>query len=296
MGIKSTLKFNKSKALSIESGINNLTTRYPDLRSSCLSEPVFILSAGWRSGSTLLQRLLMSSEQIIIWGEPYGHSGMIDNLASSLKAITSDYPNSSWFINIMLDERKPLSTLSNEWIANLYPEVTALLNAHVAFFKQLFEAPAISRGVYRWGIKEVRLTIDHAIYLSWLFPKAKFLFLYRNPYDSYVSYRGFYWYKQYPNDPICTPQKFGNHWKELVEGFIKDFSKVNGLLLRYEDLCSEAFSLQELEDFLHLKLDSKTLGNVLYSTKTDVLSDQEVKVLAESVNPLAFHLGYEYRG
>lgn len=203
MGMKSTIKFNKRKLLTIEVAIDIISKKYPNVKSSCLSEPIFILSAGWRSGSTLLQRLLMSSNEIIIWGEPYGHSGVIDYLSSSLKAITNNYPDTSWFINEMLDDKQPVSSLSEKWIANLYPEIENLIAAHAAFFIQLFEIPVINRGVSRWGIKEVRLSIDHAIYLNWLFPRAKFIFLYRNPYHCYASYRGFYWYNQYPSDPIC---------------------------------------------------------------------------------------------
>ena len=30
--------------------------------------PLFILSAGWRSGSTLLQRLIISAKGVVIWG------------------------------------------------------------------------------------------------------------------------------------------------------------------------------------------------------------------------------------
>jgi hypothetical protein len=164
MGLKSKLNFDKKKSLTIESALDILSKRYPDAKSLCCSDPVFVLSAGWRSGSTLLQRLLMSSNQIIIWGKPYGHSGMINYLASSLKAITNNYPDSSWFIDRLLDDDQSISSLSDKWIANLYPEIDHLIAAHVSFFTNHFEVPARNRGISRWGIKEVRLTIDHAIY------------------------------------------------------------------------------------------------------------------------------------
>lgn len=41
--------------------------------------PVFILSAGWRSGSTLLHRMIMADEKVMIWGEPYAHSNIKNN-------------------------------------------------------------------------------------------------------------------------------------------------------------------------------------------------------------------------
>ena len=34
--------------------------------------PVFLFSAGWRSGSTLLQRLITHGGEVMMWGEPFG--------------------------------------------------------------------------------------------------------------------------------------------------------------------------------------------------------------------------------
>ncbi len=54
--------------LSIESGIRAIRRRWPEITNDCDEHPVFILSAGWRSGSTMLQRMLM--RECFIWGEP----------------------------------------------------------------------------------------------------------------------------------------------------------------------------------------------------------------------------------
>ena len=48
--------------------------------------PIFLLSAGWRSGSTMLQRLLMSDPGVLIWGEPYDECGLVQALAGCAKA------------------------------------------------------------------------------------------------------------------------------------------------------------------------------------------------------------------
>lgn len=296
MEIRGELNFDRTNSLTVESAINSLSNKYPDLTSPSISEPVFVFSAGWRSGSTLVQRLLMSSDQILIWGEPYGRCGMINHLARSLTAITNDYPDPSWFIDKLLDADRPISSLSDKWVANLYPEIEHLLAAHLSFFVNHFEVPAASRGMSRWGIKEVRLTIDSAIYLKWLFPRAKFIFLYRNPYNCYSSYKGFYWYNQYPDDPISTPQRFGQHWKDLLEGFIAGASKVDSIFLKYEDLCEGNVDFAHLESFLGLKLNQQVLENILFSTKKDSLSQDEVRLLSSTVEPMAASLGYSYQG
>ena len=54
---------------SILSGIERLASLIPD-DGDDVDEPVFLFSAGWRSGSTLLQRLIMSDASIFVWGEP----------------------------------------------------------------------------------------------------------------------------------------------------------------------------------------------------------------------------------
>ena len=54
-------------------GIKVFQDRWPDVASSSEDAPIFILSAGWRSGSTLLQRML--TPECLIWGNPTGTPG-----------------------------------------------------------------------------------------------------------------------------------------------------------------------------------------------------------------------------
>ncbi len=56
--------------ITIKKGIAAIQKRWPNLENEEDERPIFILSAGWRSGSTLIQRLIMSKERILIWGEP----------------------------------------------------------------------------------------------------------------------------------------------------------------------------------------------------------------------------------
>lgn len=55
--------------------------------------PIFLLSAGWRSGSTLLQRMLMEfNDDIVIWGEPFDHSNIYDNMMNQFRCFTTSWP------------------------------------------------------------------------------------------------------------------------------------------------------------------------------------------------------------
>ena len=61
-------------------------------------EPVFLLAAGWRSGSTLVQRLLASSGELLMWGEPYDHCGLIRSLAEGVRPFAEAWPPGSVFV------------------------------------------------------------------------------------------------------------------------------------------------------------------------------------------------------
>ncbi|HEY1890274.1 MAG TPA: sulfotransferase [Steroidobacteraceae bacterium] len=218
----------------------------PEIQSSDES-PVFILCAGWRSGSTLLQRMVMEhNSDLVIWGEPFAHSDIWRGMANQFRAFTADWPREDWF----LSARTGLD-LANVWVANLYPDVARLLDAHRRFYDAVFGEQSRSFGRKTWGVKEVRLTIDDATYLRVLYPKCKLIFLYRNPRDAYLSYRklGAAWYRRWPDKPIATAYSFGRNWAEITHGFIFGYKDVNGLLVRYEDLDIPA-EVKRIEGYL----------------------------------------------
>ena len=197
-------------------------------------QPVFVFSAGWRSGSTLLQRMIMRhNENIVMWGEPYHKCNIFDGLADQFRAFTPDWPNDSQFI--ASHDRNKLADL---WIANLYPGVDDLVNAHRAFLNVLFQQPAHRMGAVRWGIKVVRLSIHHAAYLKRIYPNCRSIFLCRDPVHSYASFRKMYegWFERWPDRVVATPYAFGKHWAQLTEGYLAGYQMIGGVFIRYEDL------------------------------------------------------------
>jgi hypothetical protein len=274
----------------IESGIAAIRRRWPGLRNDWRDSPIFVLAAGWRSGSTLLQRLIMPS--CFLWGEPYGHAGLIETLADPIRAMTLGWPEPHFF-----HRGEDPQTLSTRFIANLYPSAQDLLFAHQAFFERLFVLPATRAGARRWGLKEVRLSVDHAIYLRWLFPPARFLFLIRNPYDAYRSYAarealGWRWHRRWPDEPITT-QLFGRNWLDLAGGFVAGHRKVDGLLVRYEDLARGDFAA--VEDYLGLPLSREAAALNPRDggpPPLETIPPAEYATLEAEVEPLASALGY----
>jgi hypothetical protein len=236
---------------SVASGLRSIAARWPDLRSEATEEPVFVLAAAWRSGSTLLQRMLL--KHCLVWGEPYGSSGLLERLSQPLGRFGPDWPRPEFFITDPSWE----GNLATKWAANMYPTVEHLLQAHLAFFRRLLGYPAHLQGYSRWGLKEVRYGIDIALYLRWLFPRARFLLLVRDPYACWASYRnrGFSALRWWPEDTVNTPEHYGSIWRELARDFTERAGEVGAVLVRYEQLAAPDFDPRPLQDYVGFELD-----------------------------------------
>ncbi|MDB4223181.1 sulfotransferase [Granulosicoccus sp.] len=208
--------------------------------------PIFVLSAGWGAGSTLVQRLIISSGEALIWGEPLDHAAPIQRLAETVAPLREDWPPEAHYVS----DYSPLE-LSKSWIANMIPDISRFRCAHKEFLT-LWLNHDHGSSYHRWGLKEVRLTIDHAKYLKWLYPKAKFVFLYRDLYSSYLSCRNDPWTSVWPNYKATPIVAFAHHWRYLLGGFVERHQEVDGILVKYEDLCNGDYPLAALQEYLGL--------------------------------------------
>ena len=275
--------------MNLRDHLQTVQSRWPSLRSTCDDQPIFILAAGWRSGSTLLQRMLM--RRCFIWGEPFGRAGLIDGLAQQLTVFTDKWPKNSVLAS---PERMVGADLSTQWVANLYPPMESLMQAHVNFFRTLLQAPAERAGFHRWGFKEVRLSADHAAYLRWLFPRAKFVFLYRDPYACYRSFLALkVTYIRWPDQPIDSPERFGRHWLALTESFLGHAEELRAKLVRYEDLCSPEFTPADINKYLGCELNLAAREAKVGASPAVPVSADEWRRLREIVGPVAERLGYQ---
>ena len=222
----------------------------PQARASD-DQPVFVFAAGWRSGSTMLQRMIMENNpEMLIWGEPFDLANLHDNMANQFRAFTPDWPPESYFL-----WTTGRANLADSWVANLYPGMEQLVTAHRRFYDTLFAEAAVRVGRPRWGLKEVRLTLDHAWYFRALYPECKILMLYRNPFDAYRSYRRWRMgvFRRWPDRFVATPYQFGRNWAELTRGYLDGHREVGAFLLRYEDL-DDAAQIERLEEYLGWKV------------------------------------------
>lgn len=197
------------------------------IKGAAAAGPVFLLAGGGRTGSTLIQRLIISTRQVMVWGE---HGGLIVPQLRRLFLQTHAWIDQAYGYG-MLEEFR--TDGANAWVANINPEAAYLQAGCRAFFEQYLGAAARSMGYPRWGFKEIRYGADEVRTLQALFPRASFVFLVRNPASCLRSIKAADWYgKEYQADPA----QFLAEWSSVSGGLASIYPDCrNACLLRYED-------------------------------------------------------------
>jgi ABC-type multidrug transport system fused ATPase/permease subunit len=258
-------------------------------------EPLFVFSAGWRSGSTLLQRLIVSADTYFLWGEPYHQCDLVRRLAESLLPFGNGWPPPEYLHGTDATKDYRGEKLSAEWIANLYPSVSTLVDAHRQALRT-YLAPPAERPDIGWGMKEVRLAGEYGLYLRLLFPRARFIFLVRDPRSAYRSYRERpTWFERWPRSQVRTPYAFGQLWRRLADSFLEYREPLDATLVRYEELVEGSEAIERLEQVLGAPVDRSVLVNRLGGTggrNGSEPSSLELRMLDRATQPTAQRLGY----
>jgi glycosyltransferase involved in cell wall biosynthesis len=264
-------------------------------RESSTESPVFLLATGWRSGSTLLQRVLVTDPTLLLWGEPLGEMALLSRITEMMAHFMSERNLKLW-----RDQDTAASTselLSQSWIANLYPPGDDFKSALRSLVDRWLQAPARERGFARWGLKEVRMDASDAMLLHWLYPQAKFVFQSRHPYDCYRSLADSGWkqvYDRYPELPVDSAASFAGHWNRLALSWSRlpaDFPYVQ---VKYEDMIAGKVDFRELESWLGMRLhEDKALSASVGGTATrSRLSWHERMIIAHEAGAGMDFLGY----
>jgi len=255
--------------------------------------PIFLLSTGWRAGSTLLQRILVTDPRLLLWGEPLGEMTIFSRIAEMLSHSISSR-------NLQLWKNQPdpsSSELSTSWVANLYPQGRDFRQALRQFCDQWLCEPAKQSGFTRWGFKEVRLGAIEASLLHWLYPKAKFLIISRHPYDSYRSLVDAHWgqlYYRYPDVPAGSAASFARHWNRLAVSWPHLPTGFPCVHIKYEDLIDGKVDFRKLESWLDIEIRenvalSASVGGTAKSAK---LGRWERWIITQEAAPGMQVLGY----
>jgi hypothetical protein len=195
-----------------------------------LTGPVFLLAGGGRTGSTLAQRLVLSTRQVMMWGE---HGGiLLPQLRELFRQIDERNKNAGGYNKLPLYRTNPKAV----WVANMNPDPAFFIAGCRAFLDQSLGAAARQMGYSRWGFKEIRYGSAEALTLQRLFPRASFILLVRNPADCLRSIKGTDWYaKDYGADPAVFLEEWSRLSGELAEVQAR---LQRACLVRYEDLVS----------------------------------------------------------
>jgi hypothetical protein len=221
------------------------------------SSPVFVLATGWRTGSTLLQRVLMTDRRLLLWGEPLGRFGLLTRISEAVCGMEAGWPPDEFWV-----DRRPPGDLTTTWIANLFPPAESFRASLRALFERWLGEPARARGYARWGFKEVRLGAAEATVLRWLYPAAHFVVTSRDPVAAYRSVKGsakdWKLYARWPDHRVDSVVSFARHWDALASswGHAGDpRSALAPFVLRYEELTARGHDLAPLASRLGLHLD-----------------------------------------
>lgn len=153
-------------------------------------QPIFVLGVQ-RSGTVLVQRLLNSHEDVLIWGE---HHGALKWLAESFFRLVEGDPGGKLCLmeRVGVDWRslpEDKGNWSDQCWLNWF-EYEDLVRVFRGYVEELFHVKDLAPKVFR-GFKEIRCGFtDRAIeFLSTLFPEAIFVFVVRNGFNVLASYR-----------------------------------------------------------------------------------------------------------
>jgi sulfotransferase family protein len=221
--------------------------------------PLLVFCSGQRSGSTLLQRLLSSHPEVLIWGEHGGKVGEVLAAADGLLA---------WSDELGQDARDDYAQRGYQsFMANLSPDRDRIVAALRRFFHVLYAEPAAALGRPVWGIKEVRYGLAEARQLHRVFPDLAVMLLVRDPRDVLCSLdewerrSGGYWTRRDTENAI-------RHWMLVAADWLAE--PVAGsppvLRLRYEDLIADPASACEILG-IHTGLDAAEFDPAVFANR-----------------------------
>jgi Sulfotransferase family len=227
--------------------------RAPDAveRERDTEAPIFLLSTGHRTGSTLLQRILVTDPRVLLWGEPLGDMALVCRIAEMMSSFICP-----WNVEHWKDHNPTSSSIATSWISDLYPPGENFQLALRGLFDRWLGEPARQLGFARWGLKEVRLGAAEASLLHWLYPRAKFLILSRHPYDCYRSLADSNWdvYHRYPDICIDSAARFARLWNGLALSWSELPVGFPSFHIKYEDLIGGKVDFRELESWLGIEI------------------------------------------
>ena len=206
--------------------------------------PICIASPTRRSGTTLLQRLLCSSSNSLIYGESCANDfHMLCNLFSTKEMLLSQ--NKDWHNSQF---QSVLNGAVNKWIPDLMPDIDGYLQAYKNMIQSLadhFSNAASKAGRPVWGMKMPEWYPLGLALMQQLIPGTKILYLHRNLEDCVRSAK-----KIEMIQGLNELQQFCQTWRQFTDYAKLNFKGDLVLHLAYEDLIDNPDHwISEIEKF-----------------------------------------------
>lgn len=278
--------------------------------------PVLLLGPG-RCGSTLLQRILNTSDKLSIWGE---HAGFLRGFASAWAGLMEQKPIHKRHWDLPPADHLVKGSLTDygapiNW-AN--PFTKEDIENH---FRTLIEAmltKGLDTSAVHWGFKEIRYTNDEPFMRMWhkLFPGTKIFFVVREPVPVMRSMLIDWWVRNDDNlsaDHLdeATVKPFVMRAARLYNKRVGSLNEwhadpsINSHLLHFEDLESKHEEvIRGMFEFLELPLPENAFEPVGKKTSVSRTSPLVPKVMeiieaakpqiADLVKPVAEQAGYTF--
>lgn len=225
---------------------------------------VLIITYG-RSGSTLLQGIMNSHEQLLVRGENYNFCYYLFQGYLALKKAKNEInqvlPKDPFFGNSELDEDYYIS------------------NAAEIVKKILLGNDSKNEKIKAYGFKEIRYTCvlgslpAYLDFLKMIFPNPIFIFNTRNKDAVMKSRLNLRWIKQKDYEKtIDTLVRVESIFSEYV-----DNNPANSFHITYEDVIAKSARLQELHSILGLPYSESQIDSVLEQLHSYAPSQHEIK-------------------
>ncbi len=209
--------------------------------------PILIIAPLPRCGSTLLQRLINSTRQAIIYGENFF---LLDRVPDGLADLHRHGAWKSQHSKAVMDRFMAGEDLDG---TALYPDHPAFLAAaRDSFYSMIryYERTSARFGFARWGIKHQMRGLPGLEFLMRLLPRSRCIFIYRDILPVARSMKG-RWPDEYSGEREM--QRLAIAWREGVERILT-LQGDNILVLRYETFTADpAPGIAGLETFIGIK-------------------------------------------
>ena len=190
--------------------------------------PVLIVAPTKRCGSTLLQRLLNSTGEIIVYGENFFFLQKLPELLFSLHRNAKDRnANVKKNMELFLDKQIDFEG------SGLYPDYEGFVATAISGFHGIPEYYAdysSKLGFERWGIKHQIREIGGFLFLMRLLSNARYVFIYRDLLDVACSAKS-----RWPRDfeKLGAFRYYGQLWRDNVRAIL-NLRGENHLLIQYK--------------------------------------------------------------